>query len=106
METIPRRSGVTLDKDRFDYELAIRAIPARKLAELSGVHEVILSRARRGQPIATGTLRKITQALLRVPTLPGAELLVTRPENTKAVAEPAAPSGEPETKKRRRRVAG
>lgn len=78
--TLPQRAGIKLDIERFDYELARRGITARRLAEVSGVHEVNISRARRGYQIRERTLRRLTEALLACPVLEGADLLIAEPE--------------------------
>ena len=61
------RSGVVLDADRFSYELDLRDLRARDLAQVSGVHEVTISRARHGQPMTRQTLDKLANALDRIP---------------------------------------
>jgi hypothetical protein len=81
-----RRSGVLLDREQLDYQLGLRACTSRDLARQAGVHEVLLSRARHGQPITERTLRKITNALLRIPLHPGAELLIAPPKGAVPVA--------------------
>jgi hypothetical protein len=82
----PRRSGIRVDPDRLDFELGRRGLTARQLSELAKVHEVTLSRARHGRPVAERTLRRITQALVGSPPLVGADLLLAEPENKKAAA--------------------
>jgi transcriptional regulator with XRE-family HTH domain len=80
MEVIERRRGIRLDRDRFDYELSIRGLTARRLAQLAGVHEEMLSRVRHGATIMPATLHKITQALLSQPLIVGGDLLIQRPD--------------------------
>ncbi len=58
-----RRAGVRIDADRFDYELARRGINSRQFAELSGVNETTLSRARHGYRLRESTLRRIVAAM-------------------------------------------
>src|SRR5260370_11907666 len=87
---IPRRSGVRLDVIRFDFELGRRGLTGRRLAELAGITEVGSSRARRGRPITEETLRKITGALLSVPVVVGADLLIAEPERKSAIASATA----------------
>ncbi len=71
------RAGIRLDHARLDYELARRGISAAELSAASGVHEVVLSRARHGASIREATFRRIVTALLAIPPLEGAaELLV------------------------------
>jgi len=77
---IERRAGVRIDAARFDYELARRGISPRQFAELSGVNEATLSRARHGYRVRESTLRRIVTAMLRIPTMPGAELLLSEPQ--------------------------
>ena len=75
-QKVARQSGVLLDREQFAYQLALRLCTARRLARLAGVHEVLVSRARHGHPIAERSLRKIVKALLAILLQPGAELLV------------------------------
>ena len=77
---IERRAGVRIDAARFDYELGRRGISSRQFAELSGVNETTLSRARHGYRVRELTLRRIVAAMLRIPTMPGAELLLSEPQ--------------------------
>ena len=77
---IERRAGVRIDADRFDYELARRGINPRQLAELSGVNETTLSRARHGHRIRESTLRRIVAAMLKISPMPGAEMLLSEPQ--------------------------
>lgn len=76
---IERRAGVRLDAARLDYELARRGINPRQFAEVSGVNETTLSRARHGYRVRESTLRRIVTAMLRIPPMPGAELLLSEP---------------------------
>ncbi len=76
---VERRAGVRIDADRLDYELARRGISYRQFAELSGVNETTLSRARHGYRVRESTLRRIVAAMLRTPLMPGAELLLSEP---------------------------
>ena len=80
-----RRVGVRLDVDRLDYELARRGITQARLAAESGVHAVSISRARHGKPVNEKTLERLTTALLRIPLMVGADLLVAEPEKKRAV---------------------
>jgi DNA-binding CsgD family transcriptional regulator len=77
---IGRRAGVHIDAARLDYELGRRGISPRQFAELSGVNETTLSRARHGYRVRESTLRRIVAAMLRIPTMPGAELLLSEPQ--------------------------
>jgi len=79
VEVLDRRSGVKLDAAKLDHELGRRAMTAYDLAQLSGVGEGTLSRARNGHTVQPGTLRRITAALLAAPILDGADLLLAQP---------------------------
>jgi len=74
-----RRAGVRIDADRLDYELARRGINPRQFAELSGVNETTLSRARHGYRVRESTLRRIVTAMLKIPPIAGAELVLSEP---------------------------
>ena len=88
MNTLTRRSGVLLDVARLDYELAIRCATQRDLARVAGLPEVTISRGRHGR-VRESTLRRITTALLEMPVLAGAELLIRKdpPRRKKTTAE-------------------
>lgn len=90
MEGTARRSGIKLDRDRLDYELSRRGVTARALAHAAGLPEATLSRARHGQPIREGTLRKLTAALVQTPLMMGADLLLAEPEKRNAAASTTA----------------
>lgn len=77
---IERRAGVRIDAARLDYELGRRGISPRQFAELSGVNETTPSRARHGYRVRESTLRRIVAAMLRIPTMPGAQLLLSEPQ--------------------------
>jgi Cro/C1-type HTH DNA-binding domain len=79
MEPIPRRPGVLLDAGRLDYELARRGVSARALSQHAGCSEVILSRARHGRAISEKTLRRLADALMALPIMPGAEAIIASP---------------------------
>ncbi len=81
------RRGIRLDDAQLTRQLWIRGITARQLAEAAGVSEVILSRARHGQPITARTFQKLTAALVSIPTVKGADLVLAAPEGA---APPAA----------------
>jgi hypothetical protein len=80
MEVITRRKGIRLDRDRLDYELSLRGLTARRLAQLAGVQEETISRARHGATLTDRTFRKLTEALLSQPLIVGGDLLIARPE--------------------------
>jgi transcriptional regulator with XRE-family HTH domain len=73
------RAGIRLDYAKFDHELARRGISAADLAAASGVHQVVLSRARHGASIREATFRRIVAALLTIPPLDGAVELLQEP---------------------------
>ena len=75
-----RRAGVRIDADRLDYELARRGINPRQFAELSGVNEATLSRVRHGYRVRESTLRRMVAAMLKIPPIAGAELLLSEPQ--------------------------
>jgi predicted transcriptional regulator len=79
---IERRAGVRIDADRLDYELARRGINSRQFAALSGVNETTLSRARHGYRVRESTLRRIVAAILTIPPMPGAELVLSEPQRS------------------------
>ena len=74
------RDGVRTDADRLDYELARRGINPRQFAEVSGVNETTLSRARHGYRVRESTLRRMVAAMLKIPPMAGAELLLSEPQ--------------------------
>jgi transcriptional regulator with XRE-family HTH domain len=78
-EVVKATFGRTLDVPRFDFELGRRGRSAREFSQLAGISEVTLSRVRHGRPMTPGTLRKITAALLGLPLLPGADLVLSEP---------------------------
>jgi transcriptional regulator with XRE-family HTH domain len=88
---MPRRSGVKLDASRLDYELGRRGVTARQLAVVAGISEVTLSRSRHGRPVTEGTLRQLTRALLGIPLLIGADLLIA-PVNEKTAGASTSPA--------------
>jgi hypothetical protein len=74
--------SVRLDADQLDYAMAVRVITARQLAALSGVGEATISRARNGHKITPATMRKLLDALARVPEVPGAAALIGAAERS------------------------
>lgn len=77
---IERRAGVRIDPDRRDYcALARRGINSRQFAQLSGVNETTLSRARHGNRVRESTLHRIVAGMLKIPPMAGAELLLSEP---------------------------
>ena len=79
MDGSQRQGGVLVDVAQLNYQLGLRGISRRRLCELSGIPEPTLSRACHGRPIREGTLRRLTEALLGVPLMVGADLLITAP---------------------------
>jgi hypothetical protein len=68
--------GFKVNQEAVARALALRALTARRWSDISGVDESTISRARHGRPVGERTLRKLTAALLSVPLLIGAELLI------------------------------
>jgi len=79
-ESLAYIHAFAIDAARLDYELGRYGISSRQFAELSGVNETTLSRARHGYRVRESTLRRIVAAMLRIPTMPGAELLLSEPQ--------------------------
>jgi len=92
VEVIDRRSGVKIDAAKLDHELGRRAMTAYDLAQLSGVGEGTLSRARNGHTVQPGTLRRITAALLAAPILAGADLVIAAPDMKKTAGGAQSPA--------------
>jgi transcriptional regulator with XRE-family HTH domain len=78
------RRGVLLNNAKLSHELARRGATARQLAERSGVPEATLSRARYGRPISPATLRRLTEGLLAIPLMVGADLLISQDQEAPA----------------------
>jgi predicted transcriptional regulator len=74
-----RHAGVRIDADRLGFELARRGISPGQFAQLSGITNTTLSRARHGRRVRESTLRRMVTAILRIPPMPGADLLLTEP---------------------------
>jgi len=90
---VGRRNGHRLDPARLDYQLALRGMTARKLSEVAGIPEVTLSRARHGRLVTEGTLRRLTTALLQIPLMAGADLLIAPPARENETAPAARGAG-------------
>jgi transcriptional regulator with XRE-family HTH domain len=90
VSAIPARTGVRLDAEKLDHQLALRGITARQLAERSGVPEPTISRARHGRPISESTLRRLSRALFETPLLLGADLLICDPQKKIATGSTSA----------------
>ncbi|TMF35266.1 MAG: hypothetical protein E6I27_16060 [Chloroflexi bacterium] len=63
------------DVDRLNSALAARALDGEQLAQISGLHRSVVSRARLGRPIRLKTMVSITQALERTEVRKLADLL-------------------------------
>ena len=64
------------DPRSLDRELARRGIDARHLAAAAGIPESTLSTARKGRPVRERTFRRLAAALVAIPLMEGAELLL------------------------------
>jgi transcriptional regulator with XRE-family HTH domain len=77
--------GARIHPARLDRELARRGWSATDLAKASGCSPSTISGARRGRTVTNETLRKIAEALLNAPIVPGVDGLL-EPENGEVVA--------------------
>jgi transcriptional regulator with XRE-family HTH domain len=91
VSTIPRRAGVRLDPVKLDQELARRGVTARQVAAACGLHETVISRARHGRALSERNLQRLAKALLEIPLMGGADLLLVEPEK-KIAGGSAAPA--------------
>ncbi|MEP6753185.1 MAG: helix-turn-helix transcriptional regulator [Candidatus Dormiibacterota bacterium] len=73
--------GVRISPARIDRELARRGWSATDLARESGCSPSTISGARRGRQVTNDTLRKIADALLGAPVVPGVDALL-EPEDS------------------------
>jgi len=73
--------GVRISPARIDRELARRGWSATDLARASGCSPSTISGARRGRQVTNDTLRKIADALLSAPVIPGVDGLL-EPEDS------------------------
>lgn len=69
-----------MSRVRLDRELACRGWSASDLARASGISAATISKARHGRPVTHTTLRRIADALVRVPTVPGVDQLLEQAE--------------------------
>jgi transcriptional regulator with XRE-family HTH domain len=76
--------GVRISPARLDRELARRGWNASELAKASGCSPSTISGALRGRRVNNETLRKIADALLSAPIVPGVDSLL-EPENGQLV---------------------
>lgn len=72
--------GIRISPERLDRELARRGWNATELAKASGCSPSTISGALRGRRVNNETLRKIADALLNAPVVPGVDILL-EPEN-------------------------
>ena len=68
-----------MSRVRLDRELACRGWSASDLARASGISPATISKARHGRPVTHTTLRRIADALVRVPVVPGVDGLLEPP---------------------------
>ena len=68
--------GARISPARIDRELARRGWSATDLARASGCSPSTISGARRGRQVTNETLRKIADALLNAPVVPGVDILL------------------------------
>jgi transcriptional regulator with XRE-family HTH domain len=68
--------GARINPIRIDRELARRGWSATDLARASGCSPSTISGARRGRQVTNETLRKIADALLSAPVVPGVDFLL------------------------------
>jgi transcriptional regulator with XRE-family HTH domain len=68
--------GIRISPARIDRELARRGWSATDLARAAGCSPSTISGARRGRPVTNETLRKIADALLNAPVVPGVDALL------------------------------
>jgi len=68
--------GARISPARIDRELARRGWSATDLARASGCSPSTISGARRGRQVTNETLRKIADALLSAPVVPGVDVLL------------------------------
>lgn len=97
--------SLRLDPAKLDRELARRGISQRQFAERCGLHETAISRARR-EPVREATLRRITEGLLAIPLMPGADLLVAEPTTKKAAGGSTSPAAQEVVSRGRGRASG
>lgn len=55
------------DADRLDRAMFERGLDGDRLAELTGLHRSVISRARQGKPVRLKTMKTIAAALERKP---------------------------------------
>jgi hypothetical protein len=79
-EALARSGRVLLPVGLLDLALARRGLTGQRLSELSGVSEVTLTRARKGEPIAVRTLVALDRALGLIPVLNGPLIDELEPE--------------------------
>jgi len=67
---------ISMNTARLDRELARRGWNATDLAKASGISVATISAARHGRRVANSSLRKIANALLEAPVIPGVDELL------------------------------
>jgi hypothetical protein len=89
--SVSRKGGVRLSTERIDFELGRRAVTQRTVAAVAGIPALTMSRARRGQPVSERTVRRISEALVKIPLAVGADALLAEPgKRTTEASEPAS----------------
>ena len=68
--------GARINPARLDRELARRGWSATDLAKASGCSPSTISGARRGRKVSHDTIRRICEALLNAPLVPGVDSLL------------------------------
>jgi transcriptional regulator with XRE-family HTH domain len=79
--------GVRISPARIDRELARRGWSATDLAKAAGCSPSTISGARRGRQVTNETLRKIADALLSAPVVPGIDVLLEPEDSTTLEAD-------------------
>jgi transcriptional regulator with XRE-family HTH domain len=85
--------GIAVDGERLRRELGLRAISSRDFAAEAGVSPRTVVRAAKGERVVPRVMRKMAEALARIPPVAGTQLLVAgvprrrgRPPKTNATA--------------------
>lgn len=68
-------TGAPANGAKVRREMVARGLDGRALSQASGISEVTISHLLNGRPVRHSTLRRVAEALARIPELPGAELL-------------------------------
>lgn len=98
------RRGVALKPAQFEFELRRRGIQGKQLAARAGLSEPLVSRARRGIPIAPESFAKLAKALHSFKPLPGVGELIgaenesaAGPDHSGGAAAPTSRNEKPVT---------